>query len=387
MAADIIKKCVEKKQCGAENKSSPIAYIKKILSNNVAIQFVPMEQQYLDKNFNLIAPQGVHELLSRTYQSPDSPQGIQEKLKPLFQDPTLIKIKSSSEGGSKTAQLFLIFLGEELKFILKGMKNPFEEVNNLRIIEESPLKKYFPENSPSSQNPYTPLIVMDAHNIMYAAPRGQSRYVSLIHAAQGKPVKKIIESYIQDHTQENIDVAKEALKKLGGAISTIHQENQANAQQVMGNTFTHGDFHPDNVFYNPKNKKITFIDNETFAHSIKKRQDPTVDIMKFYGTLVASFNSIHNYLSQAKKKGISIDLFYKDIVQSFVDGYINAYPPMKQQEVFHKLKTVMTKQGALETFQKNKISTFNPVKLQASQDKYMKKIFEDVEKEMNKSTH
>jgi hypothetical protein len=134
---------------------------------------------------------------------------------------------------------------------------------------------------------------------------------------------------------------------------------------IFGKTFVHGDMHPYNLFYDDKNDRIIFIDNESFALSITTPKDPSIDIMKFFGRLVASsLSSKHAYI----KKNTSKDDFYENIVKPFVLGYLDAYPSVYRQKVFEKLYQIMTEQGALKTYWDNEKTILSPTELMASRE-------------------
>lgn len=401
------------------------AIIQEIVKSNVALQFVNIEKQFLDKSGDLTID-GVQQLMKQLQYSTDTTDALKARIHgATFKVTNLGK----AEGGAQTLQLFMIDVvkqGNEVDhFILKGMKKPFEEVENLQIVKQSPLVKYFITPGQTSHQPADqPAIASDELNIVYATPSGGERYISLINMASGQAIKKIINSYIQNPNKENIDVANEALFALGKAIAIIHRDNQRstdksivdkaiksihrqnqytkeksiaskavttihrqNDKSIMGKTIVHGDFHPENAFYDPKTKRVTIIDNESFALSIPpyhQKLDPAVDIMKFYGTLVASFNPSHNYLQKAKqsqKQGEA--LLHLDIIQPFVEGYLSIFTGDEKKEAYNKLQKIMTSQGTIKSFLQNDKTILNPVKLTLSQKQYMPMVFDNIKKKLN----
>lgn len=344
----------------------------------------------LQENGNL-TEEGVIKLIEKIRASDTIPDQIKKN---FSQNYTAKEIKG--EGGAQTLQLFLIFKkeagsptkarGEPPKspvFVLKGLKKAQEEISNIKIIRNSPLKRYIYNRGSSNQPRNIPALALDVSNFSYTDQKNKKHDIALIDCASGRDLRKFILSWTKASSGERVGthrkkiVAEKALYRMGQNLALIHREfnqekNTINGKEmikVMGKTFTHGDLHPHNVFYDENQDRMIFIDNESFAISVQKPRDPSIDIMKLYGRLVASnLSSKHQY----QQKGISDDEFCNFIVKPLVCGYIDGYKsqdptrrdPQERKKVIARLNAIITGQGAFKTYVENRKTIVNPIELQ-----------------------
>lgn len=383
IASDILKGC--QKYCGsgkagtrpidtiADNlnvaRTNAKGIVEGILQENSGLHFIDLssvQSESIAPNGNL-TEKGVAHLLYKAY------------LVPNYTDYT---IKLLDGGGANTLQLFLIKEQGQLKYILKGLKKAFEEVQNLEIIRKSPLASLIMDIGKDPEMG-VPVLAMDEQNLTYLDQKGAEHHVSVINAATGMALSDLIFDWTKQGKGgiTSFKVMK-GLYRMGHNIAFIHKKFM---DPRSGKTYVHGDMHPYNVFFDDVNDRIVFIDNESFAISIKAPRDISIDIMKFFGRLVATnFKERHAY----RQNGISEKEFYDVVIKPFVIGYIDGYggkdvPANKanRQAIFKRLYETMTNQGALKTYFDNVKTDLNPIELYKSQQTYAKPMFTEIAKE------
>lgn len=326
-----------------------------ILKTFSGLQYIDMSSEDLDREGNLSEKSSVI-LLQKA-------ESLNDSMKELLAG-KVFSSQKLGEGGAQTLQLFLIKEADTPKYILKGMKKGEEEVKNLEIIRNSKINQLALD--PNKIQRAKPALALDVNNFSYTDKKGAEHTASLIHLAGGKDLAKIIFDWTNHpEDKEKKNLVNLANYRLGNNLGLIHKDFMIPLGKVFGKTYVHGDLHPYNIFYDFKNDRIIFIDCESFSISIANPRDPSVDIMKFFGRLIASsLDKKHAYVT----KLVSKDDFYENTVKQFVLGYINAYHPEKQQEVFEKLFQIMTTQGALEIYLDNSKTIINPIELALSRD-------------------
>lgn len=330
------------------------AFMTKVMHEGAGLKVLDMQSQsgLFEQNGNLTTDAVVQLLTEAKKQEIVSFQGK-------------LVAKKLGGGGAKTLQLFLISENKKPRYILKGMATPETEVKNLTDIRNSRLREYIMDPArPAVRG--EPVLAMDVENFIYLV-NGQRKHVSLINLAQGKAVSDIIFGWGKGDVRT--ETVQMALRRLGDNIGKIHNH----FTNGSGKTYIHGDMHPQNVFYDATHDRIIFIDNETFAESIRTPLDPSIDIIKFYGNLVASFFETHAYT-----KGVDERRFHEVIVKSFVEGYINAAGPEKRNETLQFLYKTMAKQGVFKINRKDRKTVFNPIKLAQSQKNYLIPLFQEM---------
>lgn len=373
-----------KAQLNVPPKKSLYDVYHEILKNNTSIQYVKMTDFIGRSDANQLTngnltEQGVSLLLQRIRSS----ENTTNKLKDILGQGKFAIQEIKGEGGAQTLQLFLIRDAETgtPKFVLKGLKKSLEEIENIETIRHSALGSltYDPSVEPIKG---FPALALDVHNFTYKDRKGNSHDMALINCAPGKDVRKFIHDWTQSETpdpQAKVTAGKVAYR-MGNNIAYIHRKFNQEPNVIMGKTYTHGDMHPHNVFYDPVYDRIIFIDNESFALSIINPRDPSVDIMKFYGRLVATnYKEKHQY-----RYNIPGNEYYQSIVKPFILGYVDGYAGndvQKRRKVFLKLRDIMTNQSAFKTWLDNNKSLMNPVELYHNQQKYAKPLFDELWKE------
>lgn len=329
------------------DSNDPVQFLAAVLRENSGLHYVLMHPHELTPQ-GALTPESAASLLQRG--------GIQGR----------IEARPLGGGGFQTLQLFLVSIDGHPRYILKGLKEAFREVANNETIRKSKLAPYL------QQRPNMPSIALDVNNYVYKF-QGKERYFSLLNRAPGRDIAGIIFDWARDSTsQEKESRASWAMRVFGESIGKIHVEFMTPKGAILGNTAVHGDMHPYNVFFDPETSHITFIDNETFAISLTKPQDATIDIMKLFTRLVALKSERHTY-----KNTVDETLFYDKIVRPFVEGYIHAYG--NQAELaFQKLFQVMTGQGAVKTWLKSHKANANPLELYKTQQLYAKQMFANI---------
>lgn len=373
-----------KDQLGLIEDTPATILFKTILKNKTAMEYVnmtdPVDKSSLNQlsNGNL-TENGVLELLRKVKLSGNTP----DTLKKILLESNLTAHEIKDEGGAQTLQLFLLrdSATGTPRFILKGLKKSLQEIENIETIRKSPLGELTYDPAKPPQNGL-PALALDVHNFTYKDRHGAPHDMALINCAPGKDIRKFILDWSmskEKFPKEKI-MAEKAAYRLGNNIGYIHKKFNQEPSVVMGKTYTHGDMHPHNIFYDPENDRIIFIDNESFATSIRNPKNPSVDIMKFYGRLVATnFNPKHQY-----RKNIPGIEYYQTLIKPFIVGYMDGYAGNDialRREVLLKLKEIMTNQSAFRAWLNNNKTIMNPIELYHNQQKYAKPLFDEIKKE------
>lgn len=348
---------------GLAAHASPKTIYTAINNNFGGLQFIKLSPQGTDKLGNL-NEEGVVELLGKVKKSKKTPA----KMKAMLKSPTYAA-KKLSGGGAQTLQLFLVGTNppSQESYILKGLKKATVEIANIQTIRRNPLGKKYEYHRGDAPVLGKPVLALDIHNFKYRDSKNKDHEVALITTAPGEDFGDYIKRWSTHSSDKPLDSGKlsRALYRMGSNLALIHGDFNKEGRP-MGKTYVHGDLHPHNVFYDEKNDRMVFIDTESFAISIKQPRDPSVDIMKFWGRLVATANNPnHNY-----QQKIPDQQFQKVVIEPFIEGYVRGYAgsdPRKQRMVFDRLRQIMTTQGALQTFVQNNKTVLNAQQLAQKQ--------------------
>ncbi len=221
--------------------------------------------------------------------------------------------------GANSDQIYNISVEEKPIFFLKISKMQIYTSYSLNYMQESHIGRVGIESRYADTKlliakKNLPIIAWVEKFYIYDNPKSsQIQTMELIHAAKGGPISSIISPNKQDL------IAKQAcMKATGIALASFQQifmdYKDPNDPQTW-QTVSHGDFHPGNVFFDTNKSQVYFIDNET----MKTKSSVDRDITTFF------FN---NAFTPEYRKYKTID--YARQVNTFFDGYINAFPPDKQ---------------------------------------------------------
>jgi hypothetical protein len=287
------------------------------------------------------------------------------------------------EGAAFTEKLFLGKTGghscgekqnEEVYFI-KGIAK-LGEVSSLLVVDN------FFKNEPQN------IIDVNLPDTIYGIPDANAEKDSFIplFKSMGLINKNAITQY-RDENQKFFSIAKgakgvqlssiyrsndNALKQrafsaYGTALAKFHQyymdantipnPGEEKSPLSIFKTITHGDAHWGNVFYNPENNKITFIDNDTFSLSMiealsEDEKDPAIADVNFASFMTAS-------LAKECLKTDGYDEHVCDTIfnnsKYFLKSYLAEYPGPQQMSLKNALKKYANENAvsALELKMKN----------------------------------
>ncbi len=299
-----------------------------------------------------------------------------------------------SKGGWYSAQLFFIqesqeclsasketkknFTDYKSKYVLKGLKEPLNEIMNLHIVKNSPLLKV-------SGTSGFPTVTM--HQFAASYKVGNKRYYFiLLDAAAGKSFKDLVAQSAEalkkgnnDPTHpaylESLEVIKKSYRTLGEQMANLHIEYMEPKDAIFGKTVVHGDFHYENVFIDPKTDKISLIDNESFARSLtKEKVHPGQDIVRIYYFSAAILDKKLRF-----SKALSDDVLANVTLKPFLEGYVSRYPTNQKNKVKEELKKILLDQNALGIllkFSKGKPQVYDPIIVSRLQKKYVRPIID-----------
>lgn len=160
------------------------------------------------------------------------------------------------------------------------------------------------------------------------------------HSAKGKMVHEFLLELLASlgmpknpKTPLLFALTKRAFNKSGKALAKIHLKFSAHPTGPFKEmkTVIHGDYHSENIFFDPKGDRIYLIDNADLGKSILNPQG--VDFRSDIKDFVA-------YVSEQETED-SLEVI-KQLYESFVEGYVSVFPASRQTEVKRELQLLVT---------------------------------------------
>lgn len=268
-----------------------------------------------------------HELYTITTFNPGAFSG--QVFKAVLNDPT------------NPFKLPTAFVIKELKWSsgkvrTRTTNTPMKELQDIEYIKTSELLKF------SSADPASayPDIKLPLQSFYFISPTpailaaDQKTYVSIMPLAEGSELLDLV--YEEIIEPDSLVRLEEMMQKVGLALGSVHFGMARNEIKIsMSNpqfdfsrfrTVTHGDFHLGNIFFNETNHKVSFIDNASFANSLRAPADFMLDLYVFY-------LSLRNNTFDAPSPSA-----FNALITSFIGGYISAFPATARKG----LKTYIT---------------------------------------------
>lgn len=276
-----------------------------------------------------------------------------------------LKVKPLGDGakGFYTGQLFSIGYdpsvlpemdnvehGIKPLYILKETKKGKSEIGHLYSVRVSRLGNegsstydiIFGRQAPTSLS-IAKIAFDDLH--FKIKTHGITRYFSLLQTAKGKSLHKHLTEFGQlastlDSDDTNFQLAFKRMKKIfyriGFAMSELHQkyaDPRDHRKKPMQKTLTHGDLHSENIFWDDATNRVTLIDNETFALSLKRPSLGINDIVDFYmlHTVHTIAHAVSSQLTTNIEFGIN-DALWHELWRSLFDGYLSAYGNLSREQ-------------------------------------------------------
>ncbi|HCI49156.1 MAG: hypothetical protein A2621_02280 [Alphaproteobacteria bacterium RIFCSPHIGHO2_01_FULL_41_14] len=206
----------------------------------------------------------------------------------LFSHPSCLTVtQTDTKGGSSTAHLFFVRYRPDcardqpfkMAFIIKELpsKKAMREAVNLNVLQRSPYLRELGK----VRNPSLPQMTFAEDFYRYYDARGQEKFIVLLHSAKGH---SLVEYLRLGNNPQTI----QAFKKLGEVLGHFQKRFMGGQNCLLTGgtdlgqctTIVHGDFHPNNIFYD--GKFIYFIDTETMAQSLENRKSFMDDAVRFY---------------------------------------------------------------------------------------------------------
>jgi hypothetical protein len=226
-------------------------------------------------------------------------------------------------------------------FILKETTKGLAELQNLFRVRSSNLENEYISTAQMINNDLNSKksgfhIAFDEFNFKINTS-GKSRYYSILQKARGKSIHthlfelglKLKDSSLSKNEKEiYTNNVKEIFYNVGSALSTLHQKYAfpTDESMILRKTYTHGDCHAQNIFYDENSKIVSLIDNETFALSQKKPHSGINDLVDFY--LLHTANTVaHIFAPQLwtnDEFGIN-DFIWHELWRHLFLAYIDAF--------------------------------------------------------------
>jgi hypothetical protein len=286
----------------------------------------------------------------------ESIKGLLSEKEHIQNSPTCISVRELQvEGAAFTEKLFLGTTGGDScaekqnkdTYFIKGItKNG--EVSSLLVVDN--FFKSDPQN----------IIDVNLPDIIYGVPDSNAKIDTFISQFKswGLIDKKSVASY-QDINQKFFSIAKgakglqlssiyrsddndlkeKAFSAYGTALAKFHQHymdahtipnpDEDNQPLSIFKTITHGDAHWGNVFYDPQNDKITFIDNDTFSLSMVDPDDKNsaIEDVNFASFMTASLAK-ECLKTEGYDSNVCLTIF--DNSKYFLKAYLAEYPEPQQ---------------------------------------------------------
>ncbi|MGC2310393.1 MAG: hypothetical protein WA432_02095 [Candidatus Babeliaceae bacterium] len=341
-ASEIVEECIAKGYCtkpifehiqkeeqelGTSEQELEKA-LRKLYNNSLIIKKVDTEGIQFDQYGNF-TESSVGPFLERAYQEGKLPDEV-------FKSARCLKVKNfSEEKGVQTAQLFTIESTCKNKknpefYILKEMSKKYDETASLAALygihELDTL--IWPHKPPSGY----PVIVIPEAFIQYG-----DHYLSLMPRASGVSLESVMKNYINQQTEDNEKLVKQSYSDVGRALGKFHKKFM---KKIEGKNLTsiHGDFHHKNIFYDPKTRQVSFIDNEYIAASFKKPKPITQDTDIILRSGLKLEIALKLNWPSGMKNPLSSDKWLSITVPSFFIAYINEYPKNEHKAILEEIK-------------------------------------------------
>lgn len=275
--------------------------------------------------------------------------------------PLKIKALGDTAKGFFSGQLFSIrydpyFLGDAFEpgqqsrplYILKETKKGVSEIRHLYQMATSPLKneKWPTQNlllglTEVKSKTIARISFDDAH--FKLKTNGKMRYFSLLQTAPGQSLHAHLEEFGKIASNKELDDddfqnallrIKNIFYRVGYAVSELHQKYaRGKGKFCAKKTFTHGDMHSENIFYDDITDTVTLIDNETFALSLKRPSSGVNDIVEFYmlHTVHTIAHKVSKQLTTNEEFGID-DLIWHELWQTLITGYLDAFGDLSLED-------------------------------------------------------
>ncbi|HAU1295884.1 TPA: serine kinase [Legionella pneumophila] len=179
------------------------------------------------------------------------------------------------EAGATNHFIYLMFINNQLKFVLKGLGTEKEAEALFALQNYSKIPDI-------QNNPQAATVTLSKTINSYEVKNDRKTYYfAILEAAQGKELFKIMTYELLQH--KDINTLKDVFYRIGQQTSELHKTIIGHDQFITPRdlvTVIHDDFHPENTFYNLETNVFSLIDNESMGDSIT---NPLPIIRELYG--------------------------------------------------------------------------------------------------------
>ncbi|HAU0890243.1 TPA: serine kinase [Legionella pneumophila] len=189
-------------------------------------------------------------------------------------DESEITVKKLNAGATNHF-IYLMFINNELKFVIKGLGTEKETEALFALQNYSKIPDI--QNNPQAATVTLSKII----NSYRVKNDSRTYFFAILEAAQGKELFKIMTYELLQH--KDINTLKDVFYRIGQQMAELHKTIIGSDQFITPRdlvTVIHDDFHPENTFYNLETNIFSLIDNESMGDSIT---EPLPIIRELYG--------------------------------------------------------------------------------------------------------
>lgn len=291
---------------------------------NAQRALIKMNVPALDEGGNL-TEDSIRALLAQAYEA-----GYLQD--PIFLDAPSLNIKNikAQEQGRYTEQLFIIepshATDQASRFILKGLTGDHEIES---LVQSSNHQLLAPITYPHAEGGY-PQIILPIAYFSYKDQQGRTRHLSLMPVATGYKVVSLRHTFAQkendDERSKMHRLISETYFEIGAQMARFYKR-YAMSKHLLPMGTRHGDFHPGNIFYDPKTKKVTLIDNDQLSKTIGRAEFVWRDFVPLITKLKRNEPMDERTYSH----------WFAASAPSLIIGFLSAYPASDQLAVLKEL--------------------------------------------------
>lgn len=179
--------------------------------------------------------------------------------------------------GATNHFIYLMFIDNQLKFVLKGLGTKNEAEALLALQNYSKIPDI--QNNPAAAT----LTLSKLINSYEVKNDWNIYYFTILEAAQGKELFKIMTYELLQH--KDLNTLKNIFYRIGQQTSELHKtiigaEHFITPRNLV--SVIHDDFHPENTFYSIETSKFSLIDNESMGDTISDPLPITREMYGFY---------------------------------------------------------------------------------------------------------
>ncbi|MGE0010398.1 MAG: ankyrin repeat and protein kinase domain-containing protein [Candidatus Babeliales bacterium] len=260
-----------------------------------------------------------------------------ESLKKIAKARSMLDVAKTAHWANE--QLFMVTSENGNQYILKEIKytmKPKEEIARLeRAYNSLRLEPYI---HPEKKNNLSLIL---ARTYLKYNDGKRDHYLVLMSKAKGNSLQSVMEQVKSQSSQAAMDLASQAYYDLGAAMARFYKQYGA-----LNKTVIHKDLHAGNIFYDPKSRLVTLIDNEGFARSLEEPRSISEDLSKLFVLSPRIMERGNPDFFQGNKE--LLKRWYAVALTSFIFGFIRTYDKSEQLAIFMQLKNELMQRIGLD---------------------------------------